>query len=120
MQQSLKPLNKNIENQLEKMLFGILAETDSPEKIKMVFEDLFTEGERMAVLKRMGIAIYLDKGRSYEDIKTNIKVSSATIASVADKYRNEGWQEMIKMIKADEWASEWTDKLSGKIKKIFG
>ncbi len=120
MQLSQKPLNKKIENQLEKMLYGILAETDNPETIKTILGDLFTEGERMAVLKRMGIAIYLDKGRSYEDIKTNIKVSSATIASVSEKYRNEGWQEIIKMIKAEEWASEWTDKLSGRIKKIFG
>jgi uncharacterized protein YerC len=120
MQQSQKPLNKNIENQLEKMFCGLLSETDSPEKIKIFFDDLLTEGERMAVLKRMGIAIYLDKKRSYEDIKNNIKVSSATIASVSEKMGNEGWQEMIKMIKAEEWASEWSDKLSGRIKKIFG
>lgn len=120
MQQSQKPLNKNIEIQLEKMFYGLMAETDSPEKIRMFFTDLLTEGEKIAVLKRMGIAIYLDKKRSYEDIKNNIKVSSATIASVAEKLGNEGWQEIIKMIKAEEWASEWSDKLSGKIKKIFG
>lgn len=120
MQQSQNPLNKNIESQLEKMLYGLMAETDSPEKLKMFFNDLLTDGERVAVLKRLGIAIYLDKKRSYEDIKNNIKVSSATIATVAEKMGDEGWQEMIKMIKAEEWASEWSDKLSGKIKKIFG
>lgn len=120
MQQSQNPLNKNIESQLEKMLYGLMAETDSPEKLKMFFNDLLTDGERVAVLKRLGIAIYLDKKRSYEDIKNNIKVSSATIATVAEKMGDEGWQEMIKMIKAEEWASEWSDKLSGRIKKIFG
>ena len=120
MQLSQNPLNKNIEKQLESMLMGILSESNTPEKIKMLLSDILTEGEKIAILKRIGIAVYLDKGRSYEDIKNNIKVSSATIATVAEKIGNEGWQELIKMIKAEEWASEWSDKLSGRIKKIFG
>ncbi len=120
MQLSQKPLNKTIESQLEKMFWGILAETDNPESIKLLLSDILTEGEKTAILKRIGIAVYLDKRRSYEDIKNNIKVSSATIASVAEKLGNQGWQEIIKMIKAEEWASEWSDKLSGRIKKIFG
>ncbi len=120
MQLSNNPLNKNIEKQLSEMMYGILAELDTPEEIKMVLNDVLTEGERMAILKRLGIAVYLDKGRSYEDIKNNVKVSSATIASVAEDLGNSGWQEMIKRIKAEEWASEWTDKISGRIKRIFG
>ncbi len=120
MQLSQNKLNKTVERQLEKMMWGVLAETDEPEKIERILTQVLTETEKVAMLKRLGIAIYLDKNRSYEDIKNNIKVSSATIASVADKLGNEGWQELIKMIKADEWASEWTDKLSKKFKRIFG
>lgn len=120
MQLSNNPLNKNIEKQLSEMMYGILAELNSPEEVKMVMNDVLTEGERMAILKRLGIAVYLDKGRSYEDIKNNIKVSSATIASVAENLGNSGWQEMIKRIKAEEWASEWTGKISDRVKKIFG
>ncbi|KKS91620.1 MAG: hypothetical protein UV68_C0065G0004 [Candidatus Collierbacteria bacterium GW2011_GWC2_43_12] len=85
----------------------------------MILNDLLTEAERMALLKRLGIALYLDKGRSYEDIKNNIKVSSATIATVAESLGNEGWQEIIKRIKAEEWANDWTDKITGGIKRIF-
>ena len=81
---------------------------------------MLTEGERLAVLKRLGIALYLDKGRNYEDVKNNIKVSSATIATVAENLGNSGWQEIIKRIKAEEWASNWTDRITGGIKKIFG
>jgi len=120
MQLSNNPLNKNIEKQLSEMMYGILAELRTPEEVKMVMNDILTEGERTAVLKRLGIAVYLDKGRSYEDVKNNIKVSSATIASVAENLSNSGWQEMIKRIKAEEWATEWTNKRSGGIKKIFG
>ena len=86
----------------------------------MVLGDILTEGERTAVIKRLGIALYLDKGRNYEDIKNNIKVSSATIATVAENLGNSGWQEVIRRVKAEEWATEWTDKISGKIKRIFG
>ena len=101
------------------MMYQVLAETGSPEEIQMILNDLLTEAERMALLKRLGIALYLDKGRSYEDIKNNIKVSSATIATVAESLGNEGWQEIIKRIKAEEWANDWTDKITGGIKRIF-
>lgn len=120
MQLSQNPINKNIEKQLGQMFYGVLAELKTPEEIKMVLGDILTEAERSAVLKRLGIAIYLDKGRSYEDVKNNIKVSSATIATVAESLGNQGWQEVIKRIKAEEWASEWTEKISKKIGKIFG
>ena len=120
MQLSNNPLNKNIEKQLSEMMYGILAELRTPEEVKMVMRDVLTEGERLAILKRLGIAVYLDKGRSYDDVKNNIKVSSATIASVAENLGNPGWQEMIKRIKAEEWASEWSGKISDRVKKLFG
>ncbi len=120
MQLSQNPINKTIEKQLSQMFYGVLAELNSPEEIKMVLGDVLTEVEKSAVLKRLGIAIYLDKGRSYEDVKNNIKVSSATIATVAESLGNPGWQEVIRRIKAEEWASEWTDKISKKIGKMFG
>ncbi|HOX96347.1 MAG TPA: Trp family transcriptional regulator [Candidatus Woesebacteria bacterium] len=119
MQLSSNPLNKTIEKQLSGMFYGILAELSSPEEIKTILKDILTEGERVAILKRLGIAVYLDKGRNYEDIKNNIKVSSATIASVAENTGNPGWQEVIRRIKADEWASEWTNKISKGIRRIL-
>lgn len=120
MQLSQNPINKTIEKQLSQMFYGVLAELNSPEEIRMVLSDILTEAERSAVLKRLGIALYLDKGRSYEDVKNNIKVSSATIATVAESLGEPGWQEMIKRIKAEEWASEWTGKISERIKRVFG
>jgi len=119
MQLSANPLNKTIEKQLSDMLYGVLAEMKSPEEIKMVMSDLLTEAERTSTMKRLGIALYLDKGRNYEDVKNNIKVSSATIASVAGALGNQGWQEMIRRIKAEEWAEEWTNKLTKRIKRIL-
>jgi len=119
MQLSSNPLNKSIERQLSQMFYGIMAELSTPEQVITVLKDVLTEAERSAILKRIGIAIYLDKGRSYEDIKNNIKVSSATIASVAEGLGNTGWQEVIRRVKAEEWASNWTEKISRGIKRIL-
>lgn len=119
MQLSQNPINKTLEKQLDEMFHSILVEVNTPEELKTILSDILTEAERAAVLKRLGIALYLDKGRSYEDIKNNIKVSSATIATVAENLGNPGWQEMIRRVKAEEWASDWTDKITGKIKRIF-
>ena len=113
---SQNPINKTLEKQLDQMLAQVFAEISRPDDIGVVLSDVLTEGERAAVIKRLGIALYLDKGRSYEDIKNNIKVSSATISSVAENLGNSGWQEIIKRIKAEEWAAKWSEK----IKKVFG
>ncbi|KKT39767.1 hypothetical protein A3K29_01250 [Candidatus Collierbacteria bacterium RIFOXYB2_FULL_46_14] len=120
MQLSQNPINKTLEKQLDNLFYQALADINSPEDLRTVLGDVLTEGERLAVLKRLGIALYLDKGRNYEDVKNNIKVSSATIATVAENLGNSGWQEIIKRIKAEEWASNWTDRITGGIKKIFG
>lgn len=119
MQLSKQRLNKTLEKQIKEMMIGVLAEIKSPLQMNEVLADLLTEAEKTAVMKRLAIAIYLDKGRNYEDIKNNLKVSSATIASVAEALGNPGFQEMIRRIKAEEWATEWTGKISKGIRKIL-
>jgi uncharacterized protein YerC len=119
MQLSKKKINHNLELQLKKMFLGVLAEIKSTKEMETVLNDLLSETERAVVLKRLGIAIYLDKKRSYEDIKRNLRVSSATIASVAEQLGNPGFQEIIKRIKADQWAEDTSSKIVKGIRKIL-
>ena len=84
-----------------------------------IFWDLFSETERQAVIKRLSIAIFLDKGRSYENIKSYLKVSSATIASVGEKMADPGMQLAIRKVKAEEWADDWSQKISSIVDKIL-
>ena len=119
MQLSKRKLNKNLETQLKKMWYGLLAEMQSPEEVESLLANLLTDAERIAIYKRLGIGLYLDKGRSYEDIKNHIKVSSATIAAVAENVSKPGFQEAIRRIKADEWAEDWSNKISQKIKRLL-
>ena|SRR3989344_4022116 len=119
MQVSTQKLNRTLENQIRQMLLGVLCEVDSPKVMEEILADLLTDTERVAMMKRMGIAVYLDKSRSYEDIKNNLKVSSATIATVAETMGNPGTVEVIRRIKAEEWATEWTEKISRGLRRIL-
>lgn len=111
-------MNKTLEGQISQMLVGSLCEIDDPKTMEVVLSDLLTETERVAMMKRLGIALYLDKGRSYDNIKNNLMVSSATIATVAENMGNRGFGLMVKMIKAEEWAEAWTNKISKGIRRF--
>lgn len=111
-------MNKNISRQMFKILFSILADTRNGKEVEEMFCDLLTDSERMAIAKRLAIGVYLDKGRSYENIKDNLKVSSATIATVAESMGNPGMQRALNMIKAEEWAGAWTDRIMRLVGKM--
>ena len=66
-------------------------------------------------MKRLAIAYYLKNERSYENIKTNIKVSSATISSVSGMMIKKGFRNALLKVGVDQWAEEWAEK----IKKII-
>lgn len=118
MQSSSKKLNRTIERQIVKMLHQLLIDIKDEKEMKAVLSDLLTETERMAMAKRLAIALYLDKGRSYENIKNNLKVSSATIAVMAEQMGNRGVQMAIKRVKTEEWADRWSKKIAKFLKKI--
>ena len=118
MQISTRKLNSTLEKQIFSVFYQALADLGSADEVKSVFEDLLTETERIALAKRLAIITFLDKGRSYENIRDTLKVSSATIASVAEQIGNPGIQKILAKVKADEWADEWAGKISGLLKKI--
>lgn len=118
MQVSNRKLNPTLEKQIFSIFYQAVADLRTPEEVEAVFNDLLTETERTALAKRLAIAAFLDKGRSYENIRDTLKVSSATIASVAEEMGNPGVQLVLGKVKAEEWADEWAEKISGLFKKI--
>lgn len=118
MQVSSRKLNATLEKQIFSLFHKMFSDLKTTEEVNSVFSDLLTETEHVALAKRLAIAIFLDKGRSYENIRETLKVSSATIASVANQMGNPGIQSAIAKVKAEEWAGEWAGKISGLFKKI--
>lgn len=121
MQVSKQDVSKSIERKIFKSLYQVIADLKKPNEVEMFLEDVLSETERTVLAKRLGIAYYLSKNKSYEAIRQDLKVSSATIASVQKwlEKGGEGLQLAIKAIEADEWAGEMAEKVSLGLKKVF-
>lgn len=121
MQVSKKGVDKQIERKIFESLYQVLADLKSSSEIKMFLDDTLSETEKTVLAKRLGIAYYLNKNKSYEEIRQDLKVSSATIANVCKWMESggEGLRLALKTIEADEWAGEMAGKINDSVKKIF-
>lgn len=121
MQVSKKDVSKSIEKKIFRSLYSVLSDMRNPMEIEKFLSDVLSETEKTVLAKRLGIVYYLNKNRSYEVIREDLKVSSATIANVQRLMEEdgEGLNLAIKAIEAEEWAGEMADKISGKLKKVF-
>jgi uncharacterized protein YerC len=115
MQVSKQKVNQILEKQVKGMLWQLLADIKTPEEAEKILGGILTDTELAAISKRLAVGYWLTKNRSYEVIKGNLKVSSATIATVQQDLRKSGWKAAITKIEAEEWATKW----EAKIKKIF-
>lgn len=104
-------LNLSLKNQIAKTFAQVIADLKNLEESESFLKDFLTEGEFEAFSKRMAVAYWLKNGRSYTNIKENLKVSSATIAQVANMSKGKGFQLGLKKIDAELWATKWSEKI---------
>lgn len=112
-------MNKKIEDQVYKILYQVLSDAKSEVDIEITLKALMSESELSAIAKRLAIAVFLDKRQSYEHIKDVLKVSTATIASVAENMNKKGIQLALAKVKAEEWADVWSIRLSRALEKLM-
>lgn len=112
-------MNKKIEAQVYKILYQVLGDAKNEVDVEITLKALMTENELSAVAKRLAIAVFLDKRQSYEHIKDVLKVSTATIASVAENMNKKGIQMALAKVKAEEWADVWSIRLSRALEKLM-
>ncbi len=111
-------LNPDIKKQIYWLLFQVIADLKDPQEVRLFLEEILSEVELEMLAKRLAIAHYLDRGRSYEEIKTSILTSSTTVASIATQVRNgQGLKIALKKIRAEQWADKWSQKISQLIGK---
>lgn len=96
-----------------------MADAKTELDMELVLKSLLSESELDAVAKRLAIAVFLDKGQSYDHIRSALKVSSATIASVAESMSKKGMQMAITRVKAEEWADVWSIRISRALEKLM-
>lgn len=111
MRTSGKTLNPSLERQIQKTLAQVIVDINSPKEAERFLKDFFTKAELQVFSKRFAIIYWLKKQRSYENIKRNLKVSSATIADMTRLLKKEGIKNAIKKMEAEEWANKWVEKI---------
>lgn len=104
-------LNQSFKNQIEKTFCQLVSDIKTPKEAEIFFKDFLNQTEYETFVKRLAIAYWLKKKRSYANIKQNLKVSSATIAVIQGLMQKPGFKMALKKIEADEWANVWAEKI---------
>lgn len=94
-----------------------ISDIKTPEEAYQFLTDFLTPAEFESFAKRLAISYWLKKGRSYTNIKNNLKVSSATIAEVANTMKSKGFGQALKKLEAEEWANQWAEKIKKFVRK---
>lgn len=111
MRRSNRKLNPSFKRQIEKTLAQTIADLNDLEEAHTFLEGFFSETEYEIFAKRLAVAYWLKKGRSYSNIKQNLKVSSATIAAAQAIIDEPGFKLALKKMEAEEWANQWSEKI---------
>jgi len=111
MRVSGRKLDTILKNQIQKIFAQTISDIKSQDSAYEFLGDFLTDAEFESFAKRLAVAYWLKKGRSYTNIKNNLKVSSATIADVSTMMKKKGFTKAIKNLEAEEWATQWTEKI---------
>lgn len=120
MKVSSRDMNMAMEEEIEELLVQIISDLKGVGETKALLSVLLTGAERSAIARRLAIALSLTNGKSYEEIRESLKVSSATIAKVQESLDSNGMKLAIEKIRIDDWAGDWAGKLSGAFGKLLG
>ncbi len=113
MQTSSKKLSKKYQRSITQQFITLLSDLRHPTECEYFFTSFLTTTEQSVFSKRLGIVWMLYQNKSYKDIKRKLKVSSATISSIANQMDEPGIQLLIDKLRADDWAHRWSKKIMG-------
>lgn len=117
MRTSDQKLSISLKNQIAKTLAQTISDLSNFDETYKFLSDFFNQSELETFAKRLAVAYWLKKGRSYTNIKENLKVSSATIASIQNEMGKPGFKLALKKLEAEEWANEWSEKIRKFVRK---
>jgi len=117
MRVSQKKLNVSLENQITKTLAQTVLDFKDINEMVSFLKDFFNQTELETFVKRLAVAYWLKKGRSWKNIKENLKVSSATISTIQNQMEKPGFALALKKMEAEEWANVWAEKIQKFVRK---
>lgn len=89
----------------------MLTDLKNPKEIETFLNDFFSDEELETYTKRLAVAYWLKKGRTRQNIKDNLKVSSTTITSIEKEMDTPGFKLALKKVEAEEWANIWAERI---------
>lgn len=104
------PLSKDIEDECFDLFYDTIAHLSSKQEIKDFLDDFLSPVEQIMLAKRLGIAILLGKGYTYDSIKKVLHVTPPTIAMVnlQLKYAGTGYRRIVeRVLIIKKWNDFW-------------
>lgn len=107
------PISKETNDRIFEIFLKTLINIKDKNEGGDLIHDFFTPTERVMFSKRLGIALLLERGCDYQTIKSILKVSSATIASVNQTRQdgNNSYRIFISKIIKEEQVSNFLEEL---------
>lgn len=117
MQVSQNKLLTTSESQLKEELAILLADLKRPQVMLDFLSTFLTETELTVLSKRLAILKRLHNNHSYEQIQTDLQVSSATISSVAQIKEKNISEDVINRLQIHDWAEKTAQKVRAWLQK---
>lgn len=76
-------MDQNAKQEKIAQLYALLAETDNPQDLKALFDDLCTVKEIENMAERLHAAKLLMEGNTYNQVMAQADISSATLSRVS-------------------------------------
>lgn len=104
-------LNPSLKRQLLRTFSQMLVDMKDKDEMEKFLTDFYDDAELEKYVKRLSTAYWLKKGRTSENIRTNLKTSSLDLAKAEKFLKTAGGKIAIKKIEAEEWANVWAEKI---------
>ena len=113
-------LDKELEARMSELFVKTISDLKHPVDISNFLEDLLSPAEQIMLVKRLGIAILLSRGYTYDAIDSTLKVFRPTIMNVSYWLRHGkgGYQRAVKKVEDDKKREELFDKIESILLEI--
>ncbi|MBI2074656.1 MAG: hypothetical protein HYT83_02325 [Candidatus Levybacteria bacterium] len=110
---SKRILNKTLENYIFELFIQTIANLKDKNEIQNFIKDLLSPPEQIMLVKRLAIAILLQKGYTYTQIDNTLKVSRTTIMNVSYwlKHGNSGYNKAVEKVMQNVRKEEFFDAI---------
>jgi uncharacterized protein YerC len=109
-------MNPSLKRQLLRTFVQMIDDLKNPKEIEIFLTDFFDNNELEKYIRRLATAYWLKKGRSKENIRTNLKASALDLKEAEKLLKTEGGKLALKKIEAEEWANQWAERIKKVVK----